>query len=212
MARVAIVGGGGFAKEVIEVARMLGHEAVGVFALENSLPDLPHLGYLEEMRTRRDDYDALCLAVGAVNARGIADRRRIIGYIRAHALPTLSLVSPLATVAPSVTIGEGVFIGHEVLISCDARIGDFVLINQRAVIGHDARIDENVSVAPLVFLGGNVRVEADTMLGVRATVRQGLRIGQECVVGMGSLVIKNLKPRSTTLQMPSKIYREPADG
>ncbi len=212
MARVAIVGGGGFAKEVIEVARMLGHEVVGVFTLENSLPDLPHLGYLDEMLSRRADYDALCLAVGAVNARGIANRRRIIEHIKAHDLPTLSLVSPLATVASDVAVGQGVFIGHEVLISCDTRIGDFVLINQRAVIGHDVNIGENVSIAPLVFLGGNVTIASDTMLGVRATVRQGICIGRECVVGMGSLVIKNLKPRSTTLQMPSKIYREPADG
>jgi len=208
MAKVAIVGGGGFAKEVIEVARMLGHEVVGIFAIKNSLKEHKHLGYLEEMVNLRGHYDALHIAIGAVNAKGIANRRHVIEHIRKHSLSVVSLISPKTTIAPTVRIGKGVYIGHDTLISCDTVINDFVLINQRAVIGHDCVVEENVSIAPLVFLGGDVRVEKDSMLGVRTTIRQGLNIGKGSVVGMGSIVIKNLRPYSTTLQMPSKIYRD----
>ncbi len=211
MARVAIIGGGGFAKEVIEVARMNGHEIVGIFARENSLERYPHLGYLDEMLTLRDRYDAVHIAVGAVNRQGMHNRREILEFLRRHDIPMISLVSPKADLGEGVSVGEGVYIGHRVLISCDAQIADAVLINQGAVIGHDCRIEENVSIAPLVFLGGNVRMGRDTMIGARATVRQGLRIDPECLIGMGSLVIKNLKAGCTTLQMPSKIYG-PADG
>lgn len=206
MARVAIIGGGGFAKEVIEVAQMLGHEIVGIFARENSLSGYPHLGYLNEMLTMREQMDGVHIAVGAVNRKGMENRRKILELLREHDIPMISLVSPKADLGEGVTIGEGVYIGHRALISCDARIADAVLINQGAVIGHDCRIEENVSIAPLVFLGGEVVVESDTMIGARATLRQGLRVGASCLVGMGSIVIKNLKAGSTTLQMPSKIY------
>ncbi len=211
MARVAIIGGGGFAKEVIEVGRMCGHEIVGIFARENSLSDYPHLGYLDEMLTMRKRFDAVHIAVGAVNRKGMQNRREILEFLREHGIPMISLISPKADLGNGVRFGEGVYIGHRALISCDTRIADAVLINQGAVIGHDCWIEENVSIAPLVFLGGQVVIESDTMIGARATLRQGLRIGTSSLVGMGSIVIKNLKPGSTTLQLPSKIYG-PNDG
>jgi sugar O-acyltransferase (sialic acid O-acetyltransferase NeuD family) len=206
MARIGIVGGGGFAKEVIEVARLCGHEIAGIFALENSLDEFPHLGYLDEMLQKREAYDALHLAIGAVNRQSVENRRKLLDFIRQHGLPMISLVSPKADIGEGVQIGEGVYIAHRALISCNATLLDAVLVNHGAVIGHDCLVEENVSLAPLVFLGGNVHVERDCMLGARSTIRQGLKIGERSLVGMGSLVIKNLKPESTTLQMPSKIY------
>jgi len=208
MARVAIIGGGGFAKEVIEVAKMRGHNIVGIFALENSLKEYKHLGYLEDMLKKRDEFDALHIAIGATNAKGIESRREILEFIRVNNLPLISLISPKADIASSVSIGDGVYIGHRVLISCDSVIDDAVLINQGAVIGHDCKIQENVSISPLVFLGGSVTVKKDTMIGVRSTIRQGVTIGESSIIGMGSIVIKNIPPKSKTLQMPSRIYKE----
>ena len=208
MAKIAIIGGGGFAKEVIEVAKMQGHNIVGIFALENSLREYPYLGYLEEAVTKQDEYDYLHIAIGAVNAKGMQNRRKILEFIKENNLPLISLISPKADIGEGVKIGDGVYIGHRVIVSCDSVISDGVLINQGAVIGHDCKIAENVSIAPLVFLGGNVAVEKDVMIGVRATIRQGVRIGHNSLIGMGSIVIKNILPNSTTLQMPSKIYRQ----
>jgi len=206
MARVAIIGGGGFAKEVIEVAIMQGHTISGIFALENSL-EYPHLGYFEEMLSRRDEYDYLHIAIGAVNRNGMQNRAKILDFIYKHSLPMISLISPKADIADDVVIGNGVYIGHRVIISCSTVIDDAVLINHSAVIGHDCKIAKNVSIAPLVFLGGGVEIESGVMVGVRSTIRQGLKIGQDSVIGMCSIIIKNVKPSSTTLQMPSKIYK-----
>ncbi len=208
MARVAIIGGGGLAKEIIEVAKMQGHKIVGVFAIENTLFEYPHLGYLDEMITKKDEYDYLHIAIGAVNAKGIENRRAILEFIKKNNLPLISLISPKADISEGVEIGEGVYIAHRVIISCDSSIGDSVLINQGAIIGHDCKISENVSIAPLVFLGGGVEIEKDVMIGVRSTIRQGVRVGHNSIIGMGSIIIKNILPNSTTLQMPSKIYKD----
>ena len=34
-----------------------------------------------------------------------------------------------------------------------------------------------------------------TFIGINATVREGITIGEECMIGAGSLIMRNAKPR-----------------
>jgi len=207
MSKIAIIGGGGFAKEVIEVIHMNGDEVYGVFAQKNSL-DYPFFGYLDELNGHKENFDGCIIAIGAVNKEGIENRKNIINFIKENNIPLISVISPLATISENVKIGKGVYIGHNVLVSVDVKLADNILINHNAVIGHDVVINENVSIGPQVFLGGGVEIEKDVMIGVGATIRQGLKIGTGSIIGMRSIVIKNIKPNSLTLQTPSKIYKQ----
>lgn len=204
--KIAVVGGGGLAKEIIEVLRMNGDEVYGIFAKESSLA-YPHFGYLEELALHKDRFDGLIVAVGAVNKEGMQNRRKIIEFVKKKGMEQISVLSPAATISPSVQIGKGVYVGHGVLISCDAKIEDNVLVNHYAVVGHDACLEENASIAPQVFLGGGVHVEKDVMIGAAATVRQGIRIGRESLVGMRAIVVRSVKENSTVMQQISKVYR-----
>jgi len=203
--KIAIIGGGGFAKEVIEVILMNGDEVYGVFAKENSL-DYDYFGYLDELNKHKNSFDGAILAIGAVNKVGIENRRKIIEFIKENNIKLISVISPLATISKSVKIGNGVYIGHGVLISCDAQIDDNILINHNTIIGHDVKINENVSIAPQVFIGGAVVIEEDVMIGVGATIRQGIKIRNNSLIGMRSIVIKNIKENSTVLHQISKVY------
>lgn len=203
---IAVVGGGGFAKEVIEVAKMLGYSIHGIFAQESSLGDFEYRGYLEELNQQKDSFDGVIVAVGAVNRQGIKNRAEIIEFIDANDIPLISVISPLATIAKSVKIAKGVYIGHNVLISCDTEISQNVLINHNACIGHDCLISTNVSIGPQVFLGGGVVIKSDVIVGVGATVMQGIEIGENSLIGMRSVVMKRVKPNSMTIHPPSKIY------
>ena len=203
--KIAIIGGGGFAKEIIEVILMNGDEVYGVFAKENSL-DYDYFGYLRELNDHKNSFDGVILAIGAVNKAGIENRRKIIEFIKENNIELISVISPLATISKSVKIGNGVYIGHGVLISCDTEVCDNVLINHNAIIGHDVKINENVSIAPQVFIGGGVVIEKDIMIGVGSTIRQGIKIGSNSIIGMRSIVIKNIKENSTVLHQISKVY------
>lgn len=204
--KIAVIGGGGFAKEVIEVILMNGDEVYGVFAKENSL-DYDYFGYLKELNEHRNSFDGVILAIGAVNKEGIENRRKIIEFLEENSINLISAISPLATISKSVKIGKGVYISHGVLVSCDTEIYDNVLINNNAIIGHDVKIYENVSIAPQVFIGGGVEIEKDVMIGVGSTIRQGIKIGSNSIIGMRSIVIKNIKDNSTVLNQISKVYR-----
>ena len=207
MSKIAIIGGGGFAKEIIEVIQMNGDEVYGIFATKNSL-NYPYHGYLKELNEHKNRFDGVIIAIGAVNKEGVENRKKIIQFIEQNNIPLISVISPFATISKNVKIGKGVYIGHNVLVSVDSEIKDNILINHNAVIGHDVIINENVSIGPQVFLGGGVEIEKDVMIGVGATIRQGLKIGSNSIIGMRSIVMKNIKEDSIILQPPSKIYKQ----
>jgi sugar O-acyltransferase (sialic acid O-acetyltransferase NeuD family) len=204
--KIAVIGGGGFAREIIEVINMNHDYVYGIFAIENSL-DYPYYGYLDELKKHKVYFDGAIIAIGAVNQSGIENRKEIFYYLKKHKIPLASVISPLATISKSVVIKNGVYIAHNVIVSCNSIIDENSYINQGAIIGHDVKISKNVSIAPLVFLGGGVEVEENVMIGVRATIKEKVKIGKNSIVGMGSIVIKNIKENSLVLPQISKIYK-----
>lgn len=193
MKKIAILGGGGLAKEFIELIELNGHIPYGVFAKESLIDSVPYLGYLNEIIAQKENFDAIALAVGGVNTEGIKNRRSLIDFLRHNNIPIATLISPHATISKSAVIGEGSYIHHLAAISCDATLGAYSLINTGAVVGHDVIIGKNCTVSPKVFLGGNVRVGDDSLIGAGAIVKQGITIGEGCIVGMGTVVQRSMK-------------------
>ena len=70
MSRIALIGGGGFAKEVAEVVELNGHVIVGCVddAAEIKLR-CPHWGPLPNLNSRRADFDAVALGIGLSRPR-----------------------------------------------------------------------------------------------------------------------------------------------
>ena len=203
--KIAIIGGSGFAKEVIEVAEMLDYHIYGIFASEKSDISYEYKGYLDELLAQKDNFNGVIIAVGVVNKEGLVNRQNIINFLINNNINQISLISPLATTGKRVKIGNGVYVAHDVIISLDSCIGDNVLINTSARIGHDVVIGDNCSIAPQVFLGGNCIIEDNVMIGVASTLRQGITVGNGSVIGMKSLVIKSLKPYSFVFALSSRI-------
>ena len=203
--KIAIIGGSGFAKEVIEVAEMLGHSVYGIFADELSNIGYEYKGYLDELLTLKNEFDGAIVAIGVVNKKGLVTRQKIINFLVKNNITQISLISPSATLGKGVKVGNGTYIAHDVIIALDSHIGSNVLINTSARIGHDNRIDDNVSIGPQVFLGGGTKITNNVMIGAASTLIQGIEVGEFSVIGMKSLVIKSLKPHSFVFTLPSRI-------
>lgn len=191
--RLALIGGGGFAKEIIEIALLNGFEIAGIFAQKNNLPSYPHLGYLDELLSKRDLYDYVHIAFGGINHTGIANRIRIIDFLEKHDIPSATLISPYARVSEDVQIAEGTYVAHNALISCDAKIDAHVIINTASLIGHDVHIGKNTTVSPQVFIGGECVIGKNSLIGVGTLIKQGLEIGENCIVGMGTIVQRSVQ-------------------
>jgi acetyltransferase EpsM len=199
MSRILLIGGGGFAKEVHEIADLNGHQVIGYVADTAGIVDLPHLGSVDRLSELRSQFDQIIVAFGAVDRRSIVRRAELIGRIEAEGYEFASLVSPRATIARGASIGAGAFVAHGVVVSVDAKIGKHAILNTSAVIGHDAVIGERAIVAPCAFLGGAAIIGKDCLVGPNAVVLEGRCVGSNVIISLGSLVLRNVADGMTIL-------------
>jgi sugar O-acyltransferase (sialic acid O-acetyltransferase NeuD family) len=191
--RIALIGAGGLAKEMLEVAELCGHQVVGTFSVSGKLKNTPNFGYLDELLTKRDEYDSVIIAVGVHSIDRIKARSELISFLVEHDIKQISLVSPYSRIHSSVSLGKGCYVHHDAMISCDSNIGDNVIINTSARIGHDCVIGNNTSIGPNVFVGGATKIGHNVLIGASASIKDGVTIGNDCIVGMGGIVLKNMR-------------------
>lgn len=209
MKRLALIGGGGFAKEVAEVAQLLGYHLVGCVDDGSSiLAPAPHWGGLNALISRQPEFDEVAVAIGAIDRRSFEIRHRILDLFNQYDFTFAKLVSPKATLAKGVSVSSGVFVAHGVVISVDARIGRHVIINSNAIVGHDAVIGDQSIVAPGAFIGGGTKVGERVLVGPGAQVLEGLSVGEDTVVSVGSVVLRSLPKAATTVPQRHRVLVE----
>lgn len=194
--RIALIGAGGFAKEVYEIAVLCGHEVIGTFS-ENSgrIYDLPDLGGLGDLSNKTYLFDGLAIAIGLNSIQMLEKRALILKNLLSQNFNLVNLISPYSRVHQSLVLGSGVYIHHDVVISCDVCIGNGVIVNTSAKIGHDSTIGDNVSVGSGVFIGGNTHISSNVLIGAMSAIKDNVSLGSNVVVGMGSIVMKSINER-----------------
>lgn len=203
-ARLALIGGGGFAREVAEVAELLGFEITGCYSSDPGNFAHVYRGDLDELARHKSDYDAVALAVGGVNRRTLTRRNQLVETMEAVGLPCPALVSPHAICAKGSVVGKGVFIGHNVTLGVGAQMRDYAIANIGAIIGHDTVIGRNSIVAPGAFIGGNCAIGDNTLLGPLSKILQGLKIGSDVIVGVGCTALRPLGDGTTVWPRPDR--------
>lgn len=204
MSRIALIGGGGFAKEIAEVAVLTGHEIAGYVADQEGVLRAPYWGPREALAERADAFDSVFIGFGAVDRRSLARRAEMIAWIKQSGLTQPALISPNATVSAGATVGPGAFIAHGVVVSVDATIGAFAILNSSAIVGHDAIVGDGVIVAPGAFLGGNATIGANSLIGPGALVLEGRTVGAQVIVGLGGTVVRPVADGATVMPLRTK--------
>ena len=138
---------------------------------------------------------------------------------RVRALLSALIGSPVddsVTLFPPFTtdFGKGTRIGRRVFVNAGCRFQDQggITIGDDCLIGHDAIIATlqhgmaperrgDLIPAPVV-LGRNV------WLGARVTVLPDVTIGDDAVVGAGSIVTRDVRPRTVVVGAPAREVRE----
>lgn len=197
MARLAILGSGGFAKEVAELAQLNDHSIVACYSKTAGMFADLHRGYLDHLERDRDEFDGVVLGIGAVDRRTLAVRRGLVDWLVEHGFNCPALASPRAVCARGAMLGAGAVVAHGVVLGVDSQVGSFSVINAGAIVGHDVAVDTNVIVAPGAFLGGSASVGENSLIGPLAKVLQGVPLGSDTLVGVGCLVIRSLEPGRT---------------
>lgn len=118
-----------------------------------------------------------------------------------------TIIDPTAFVSRTAQMGAGCVICPHCYIGANAILGNRVFALAGAVINHDDHLEDDVILCTNVSLAGSVHVEAGCYLGQACTVRQLLRIGRKSMIGMGSVVIRDVPPETVMAGNPARVLR-----
>jgi len=131
------------------------------------------------------------------------------------------LVGDAASVREKVIVGQQVIVGRHVTIGPNVKIGartrivDFAHITGETVIGEDVFISTHVCSANdnSFATGDNIILKGQTIgdrvhVGLGAMLLPGISIGDDSVIGAGSIVTKNIPSNKLALGQPAKVIRD----
>lgn len=207
MINLIIIGARGFGREVFGTAlQSIGYKEEFTVAgfLDNNPDDEissefypPVLDSVENYLPQKNDLFICALG-------NVKDKMKYTRMIMEKGGQFATLIHKSVTKYNTTQIGRGCIVMKDVHLSVDVMIEDFSTIMVYSVIGHDVKIGAWSHIGPYVFIGGNAEIGARAQLHVRSTVLAGLKIGEEAVVGAGSIVIRDVKPGVTVFGNPAK--------
>lgn len=210
MKKLVIVGGGGFAREILwlieDINKAAGggdipYQVLGVISRdsEGHMQGLPILCDDEWAFENLDKSVRFVLAVGDSELRaGIA-----LSYLQ-NGLHPLRLVHPSVVMSDEVQLGAGAVVCAGAVLTVNIQIGDFCIVNLNATVGHDCKLGDFVTLHPGVHLSGGVQVGDLSVLGTGAVILPGLTLGDHSIVGAGAVVTESLEGGATYLGIPAK--------
>lgn len=99
-----------------------------------------------------------------------------------------------------VCIQDGVQIGANVTVARgsidDTIIGKGTMIDNHCFISHNVKIGENVAIVGESILFGSSEVGNNSFISGNVAVRDGKKIGKNTLIGMGSVVVKDVSDHS----------------
>lgn len=148
-------------------------------------------------------YKSLC----AVIAMQDVDVRKRIVALHPSFTNWETLVHPLANISNSSIIGDGCIICTGSVVSVNTIIGDHCIFNISVTIGHDCTIGNYVSIMSGTCISGHVVIKDEAYLATNCTVIPKMKVGVHAVVGAGSVVLRNVRDKTTVLGVPAKVFK-----
>jgi acetyltransferase EpsM len=205
--KLVVIGAGGHARVVTDIARLRGYAIVGFLDDLNPqrhgaerfgatiLGGLDHLGALGQSGVR-----CAFVAVGDCHAR-----LRLAAHAADAGFELPMLAHPSAVLAADTAVGPGTVLAAGAIVNPGARLGGNVIVNTAASVDHDCVIEDGVHVACGARLAGGVQVGRGSWIGIGAVVREGVRIGAGTVIGAGALVLKDVPDLVVAYGAPARV-------
>lgn len=105
-----------------------------------------------------------------------------------------------------VTIGNNVEIGSSIIARGaidDTIIGDNVIVDSYAYISHNCIIGDNCQICGNTSISGSVEVGKEVYIS-SSIILNKKKIGKGAFIGMGSVVLRNVKANTTVFGYPAK--------
>lgn len=210
MRELLLIGAGGFSRETAEAVRAI-NAVEPTWRLRGFLDDspalhgaeicgLPVLGPIDLAASHPDA--ALVLTTGRPD--NYVSRRRIAARLGFGDERYATIVHPTSTVGESCRIGCGAVLLAHVDLTADVVIGRHVAIMPQVVLPHDVRIDDFATLGSGVRAGGACHIEEEAYVGAGACLREQVTIGARAMIGMASVVTRDVPTERLWLGAPAR--------
>ncbi len=108
-------------------------------------------------------------------------------------------ISNNVRISDNCTVANSLFEGY-------TEIGEFSHIDNLVHVAHNCIIENNVCLTAGVVLSGSVTIKSNSWIGPNSTVLNKVVIGENCLIGISSNIIRNVPKNSLSFGNPSKNY------
>lgn len=122
------------------------------------------------------------------------------------------VIHPDAEVVPSATLGEGVVVRKGAIVSSDSLVGNNVIVQSNVVIGHDSKIGNHCQISSFTDVAGHCTIGDRVFIGLGACIKEKTYIGNDAVLSMGSIVMKNVNEKEIVMGNPARVVSKNESG
>jgi sugar O-acyltransferase (sialic acid O-acetyltransferase NeuD family) len=216
MINIVLIGGGNQAHYTIDILEKEGkYNIVGII---DSIHEIGSERFGYKIIGRQEDIEHLIKEYniqGGIISVGDNWGRYNISKQIINKVPNFNFVNaihPSVIVGNNVTIGCGVVAMAGCIFNPKSKIGDFTFFATGAQIEHDCIIEDYASVSAGSVTGGYVKLGKFSAITLGVVVMDRIEIGENSVIGSGSLVTKNVPDNVLSYGSPSKIIRQRNEG
>jgi sugar O-acyltransferase (sialic acid O-acetyltransferase NeuD family) len=208
--QLLLVGAGGFAREAAEAVR----------AANSVRPTWDLLGFLDDDPATHGQVVAGVRVLGAIEAvhehpnthillctgrpDNYTSRRLIADRLGLDSERYATVVHPTATIGTTCEVGTGSVLLAHVDLTADVVVGHHVAVMPQVVLTHDVRVGDWATIASGVRVGGGAHIGRGAYVGSGTCVREGVTVGESAMVGMGSVVLRDVPAKRLWLGVPAR--------
>jgi sugar O-acyltransferase (sialic acid O-acetyltransferase NeuD family) len=205
-----LVGAGGFARETAEAVR----------AANAARPTWRLLGFLDDDPARHGtvvagvpiigpsaavhDHPEAAIVICTGRPDNYLSRRLIADRLELDDARYATVLHPTATIGESCQVGAGSVLLAHADLTADVVLGRHVAVMPQVVLTHDTRIGDWATIASGVRVGGGCHIAEGAYIGSGACLREGLTVGAWAMVGMGSVVTRDVPAERLWFGAPAR--------
>ena len=205
---VVVIGAGGHGKVIADIIIKSQDNVygflddgvdIGTTIIKNK--NIKVIGNVEDCKkiaSENPDFEFV-IAIGNNEIRKTISEKYNLKYYKA--------IHPSAQIGLDVMVGEGTVVMANTAINSSTQIGQHCIINTGAIIEHDNVIEDYVHISPNATLCGTVKIGKLTHVGAGTVIKNNTNICENCIIGAGATIVKDIKEEGTYVGVPAKKVR-----
>ncbi len=182
--------------EVTPTWNLLGYLDDNLDALNGYPSDYKVIGKISEWEPKPNQWFVCGLAFPDV-------KRHCVELLKSKGAHFATIIHPTAIISKFSEIGEGTVITQRSGLNTNTKVGKFVTLLESRM-GHDSSIGDFSTLSGDCNINGHVSIGEDVYVSCGVSIAPSKKIGDGVKIGIGSIVISNVKPGVTVFGNPAK--------